>query len=47
MSEAGKIIAINSDPSAPIFKISHYGIVGDLNDIIPRFIEIYRKKGPG
>ena len=47
MSEAGKIIAINSDASAPIFKISHYGIVGDLNDVIPRFIEIYRKKGPG
>jgi len=44
MSEAGKIIAINADPQAPIFGIAHYGIVGDLNDVIPRLIEIYRKK---
>jgi len=44
MSESGKIIAINSDAKAPIFDIAHYGIVGDLNDVIPRMIEIYRKK---
>jgi len=44
MSESGKIVAINSDPAAPIFEVAHYGIVGDLNDVIPRLIEIYRKK---
>jgi len=44
MCESGKIIAINSDPKAPIFEIAHYGIVGDMNDVIPRLIEIYRKK---
>jgi electron transfer flavoprotein alpha subunit len=44
MSEAGRIIAINSDPTAPIFQIAHYGIVGDLQDVIPRLMEIYRRK---
>ena len=42
--ESGRIIAINYDPKAPIFDIAHYGIVGDLNDVIPRMIEIYRRK---
>ena len=44
MSESGKIIAINSDPNAPIFDIAHYGILGDINDVIPRLIEIYKKR---
>ena len=42
MSESNRIIAINSDPEAPIFKIAHYGIVGDLNEVLPRFIEAYK-----
>ncbi len=42
MSESNRIIAINSDPNAPIFQIAHYGVVGDLNDIIPKFIEAYK-----
>jgi electron transfer flavoprotein alpha subunit len=29
MEESAKIIAINTDPQAPIFSIAHYGIVGD------------------
>lgn len=44
MQEAKKIIAINSDPDAPIFNISHYGIVGDAMQIIPMFIEAYKNK---
>ena len=44
MSESGKIIAINWDPDAPIFKIAHYGIVGDLNDVIPKFIKAFKAK---
>lgn len=44
MQEANKIIAINSDPDAPIFDIAHYGIVGDAAEIIPSFIETYKSK---
>ena len=44
MQEASKIIAINTDPEAPIFGISHYGIVGDATEVIPAFIEAYKHK---
>jgi electron transfer flavoprotein alpha subunit len=42
MQESGKIVAINRDPHAPIFGIAHYGIVGDLNQVIPAMIDIYK-----
>jgi len=35
MKDAGLIIAVNSDPKAPIFDYAHYGVVSDLFDIIP------------
>ena len=44
MQEAKKIIAINSDPDAPIFDVSHYAIVGDATQVIPKFIEVYKSK---
>jgi electron transfer flavoprotein alpha subunit len=44
MQESQKIIAINKDPEAPIFDVSHYGIVGDATEIIPKFIEIFKNK---
>lgn len=44
MQEAKKIIAINTDPDAPIFDVSHYGIVGDAVDVIPKFIEAYKRR---
>ncbi len=44
MQEAKKIIAINTDPDAPIFDVSHYGIVGDAVEVIPKFIEAYKSK---
>ena len=45
MAESHKIIAINKDPDAPIFKIAHYGIAGDLNQVIPMMIKAYKEKG--
>lgn len=42
MAESRKIIAINSDPEAPIFNVAHYGIVGDLKDVIPKMIRAYK-----
>ncbi len=42
MDESSTIIAINTDPAAPIFRVAHYKIVGDLRRVIPRMIEAYR-----
>jgi electron transfer flavoprotein alpha subunit len=39
MSSSDKIIAINKDPNAPIFKIADLGIVGDAQVIIPKLID--------
>lgn len=39
MKDADLIIAINSDPNAPIFNYAHYGVVADLFDIIPALNE--------
>lgn len=44
MQDAKKIIAINADPEAPIFSICHYGIVGDVREVIPMFIDAYKHK---
>jgi electron transfer flavoprotein alpha subunit len=38
MMDAGKIIAINTDPNAPIFRIAHYQIVGDLKTVVPKLM---------
>ncbi|MDO4719028.1 MAG: electron transfer flavoprotein subunit alpha/FixB family protein [Peptostreptococcaceae bacterium] len=43
MKDADVVLAINSDPSAPIFNIADYGIVGDLYQVVPMLIENYRK----
>ena len=45
MDQSSKIIAINTDPNAPIFQIAHYKIVGDLRKVIPQMIRAYRGNG--
>lgn len=39
MNNSDCIISINTDSKAPIFKIAHYGIVGDIYEIVPKLIE--------
>ncbi len=39
MRDAGLIIAVNTDPKAPIFDVAHYGVVADLFDIMPALTE--------
>lgn len=38
MQNSSKILAINSDPDAPILKIAHYPIVGDLYEVLPNLV---------
>lgn len=42
MQESAKIVVINNDKDAPIFGVAHYGIVGDLTEVIPRLIKTIR-----
>jgi electron transfer flavoprotein alpha subunit len=44
MKSADYIFAINRDPKAAIFSVAHYGIIGDIYEIVPKLIENIKKE---
>ncbi len=43
MNSSDYIFAINKDPKASIFSIAHYGIVGDIFEVVPKLIALIKK----
>lgn len=44
MSNSRHVVAINKDRRAPIFQVADWGIVGDLNEVVPAMIEEIKAK---
>lgn len=46
MQGAEVVVAVCDDPDAPIFEIADFGIVGDVNEVLPQALEALREKLP-
>jgi electron transfer flavoprotein alpha subunit len=44
MKDAALIVAVNTDPRAPIFSVAHYGIVADALEVLPALTEAIRSR---
>ena len=47
MKNSECILAINNDRNAEIFHVAHYGLIGDLYEIVPRLIEKIKAREGG
>ena len=45
MQNSDIIVAINKDASAPIFKVADFGIIGNLEEVVPQLINALESKG--
>lgn len=47
ISSSKVIVAVNKDPEAPIFTAADYGVIGDLQVVLPRMTEAFKKLNAG